>query len=231
MIKSHGKAKSVSVLVEDIAYVLPPIDPDADVRTWTSANGKFTVDAAMASKSADAVYLQRGEGIVISVKTDSLSKQDQSYVESNAEKSTDCLACSGKAVEIVLPENTPADRAAILKGLRSSLARSGYSVSPNANLKLAVSFVEGETEENEMYGLNGKQILKFTPWTTTVDFRRDSTVLWNRTHTTKSPYTLPGGKAGVEKLKRAEEAMVPFLRTLGIPAAIRRPAGDTPTGR
>ena len=87
---------------------------------------------------------------------------------------------------------------------------------------MTVSFAEGETQTNTMVGLNGKQIVKFTSWTTNVEFQRDGTVLWKQTHTTKAPYTLPGGEAGIQKLKKAEESMLPFLRTLGVPPLIRR---------
>ena len=219
--ENDGGGKTVIVLVDSIKYVSPPMVEQSQVRRWKSSNGEFSIEAALVSRIDNAVFLQRRDGIVIRVTDRSLSREDRQHIERLSDSSTNHRARAGDAVELVIPKQTPVDRKTIANGLQASFARSGYSVKPKAKLRVVVAFQKGKTEKNEMYGLNGKQIVEFTPWTTTVELKRDDDVLWKRVHTTKSPYTLPGGQAGIDKLKKAEFAMVPFLKTLGVPPVIK----------
>lgn len=64
-------------------------DTDADaapesrtplVRTWTSADGKYTVEATLAGMTADSVRLRKESGDVVTVPLDRLSKEDRQAV-------------------------------------------------------------------------------------------------------------------------------------------------------
>ncbi len=52
------------------------------IRTWTSANGKFTVEASLFRVQDDSVVLLRKDGKVITVPLTQLSAQDRRYVQS-----------------------------------------------------------------------------------------------------------------------------------------------------
>ena len=51
------------------------------IRTWTSTNGGFTIDAKFVSKKRDSVTLEKADGSKITVPLDKLSKADQDYVD------------------------------------------------------------------------------------------------------------------------------------------------------
>jgi len=50
------------------------------LRTWTSANGKFAVEAALVQIAADAVTLKKRDGRTIQVPIEKLSSKDQDFV-------------------------------------------------------------------------------------------------------------------------------------------------------
>jgi hypothetical protein len=57
-------------------------DPQFEVRTWTSANGKYTVDARMISGDTNMVKLRESNGTIVDIPFDKLSVEDQTFVRS-----------------------------------------------------------------------------------------------------------------------------------------------------
>ena len=62
-------------------------------RLWSDATGKFKIDAVLLDRNANAVRLKKGDGRVVTVPVNRLSKKDQDYLASlDAERSEDPFA-------------------------------------------------------------------------------------------------------------------------------------------
>lgn len=57
----------------------------SELRTWQSANGKFTIRAELIEVSGNSVSLKREDGKIVDVPLSKLSKADQSYVTDRAD--------------------------------------------------------------------------------------------------------------------------------------------------
>lgn len=64
-------------------------DLSSDFRTWTSRNGKFTVNAKLLSVEDDKADLEKKDGRVIQLPLDKLSKADVAFVEELRKKAVD----------------------------------------------------------------------------------------------------------------------------------------------
>lgn len=58
--------------------------PASEIRKWTSADGKFSVEAAFVSKAGDKIKLRRQDGKEITVSAEKLSAEDLKYLEDRA---------------------------------------------------------------------------------------------------------------------------------------------------
>jgi len=61
-----------------------PAPPSTAMRTWTSADGKFTTVADLISYAAGIAKLRRSDGTVIQVRRDQLSEADQEFLDRRA---------------------------------------------------------------------------------------------------------------------------------------------------
>ena len=58
----------------------PNLKPESDLRTWTSTDGKFTVEAQFVKAVGETVYLKRKDGRQIEVPIEKLSPKDQQFL-------------------------------------------------------------------------------------------------------------------------------------------------------
>lgn len=63
----------------------PPGDEQA-IRPWTSADGKFTVEAAFLEQDGELVYLKRADGVELQVRIDKLSEADRDFVRKRSSR-------------------------------------------------------------------------------------------------------------------------------------------------
>jgi hypothetical protein len=66
----HGAAKPT-----------PKSRPAAELRTWTSGDGNFTVEARLVKATADTVWLEKKDGTTVHVPKEKLSDDDLSYIK------------------------------------------------------------------------------------------------------------------------------------------------------
>src|SRR5262245_13772949 len=59
----------------------------AEVRTWTSADGKFKVEAELISVQDDTIQLRKADGTEVTVPLEKLSPADRLFAKSRAAKS------------------------------------------------------------------------------------------------------------------------------------------------
>jgi len=72
------------LLLTWVASALVFAESDGELRTWTSKDGKYTVDAEFVRAAGNLVWLKRADGRTISVPLYRLSTEDQSLVSALA---------------------------------------------------------------------------------------------------------------------------------------------------
>jgi hypothetical protein len=76
----HAKPEPESVAPAAVPTFEPVTESDPDQRTWTSADGKFSVEAEFLSYGNDKVKLKKADGKVIDLPKDKLSDDDQEWL-------------------------------------------------------------------------------------------------------------------------------------------------------
>ena len=121
-----------------IAYLLLPVIAlaagmaEAAPRTWTSANGKFTIQAELVTVKDDKVELRKADGDTIEVPLEKLCEADRQYASASCARQDD-----GKVADTAAAgAEEPATCALELKRLGMSKGAAGSSAGSDALLRL-----------------------------------------------------------------------------------------------
>jgi hypothetical protein len=72
----HDKPAPIPIVIEEVKAPAPP----KLVRTWTSADGKFTTEAVLIKSNPNNATLEKSDGTRIDVKQAQLSENDRKYI-------------------------------------------------------------------------------------------------------------------------------------------------------
>lgn len=211
------------ILIADVDHAVPELIDPQRMRTWKSAQTKHTIQAVFIRMKDEAIFLQKEDGSVVRVNASLVSQADREYAHQQQRRIKPVAVQSGDAIQIVVGGSPPVDENAIIGVLTRSLERSGYVVANDAAVQLNVGFQTEATEVIEMFSLQGKRTIRFTPRTVSVTLVASGKELLRESYTTKEPDTIPAGAAGERSLRGAELAILPFIRTLTFSPRI--PAG------
>jgi hypothetical protein len=90
--------KTIIALTDDIAYGLPPLIDDSQVREWNIDKRENATIASFIRMKDDIVYLQKKDGIVISFQTKEISQPDLSFAREKSRSQSKVLLSAGEYV-------------------------------------------------------------------------------------------------------------------------------------
>lgn len=84
---NHAAVEESSAAAAEPPGPPKPLIEAPDFRTWSSADGRFTVEAEFAGASSGKVKLRKRDGSVIRVEIEKLSEEDKAYISDRAKRS------------------------------------------------------------------------------------------------------------------------------------------------